>query len=271
MLKIFYMLTFLSQVQNMWADSRFFYEFKTVFDENKDLLTSAWCIAHPRLSSLVLSTAPSAAWSFAQSPLQPGPLHSPLSRVLSYFSIAFHSHSARKCPPCLLSPHLGSDLGHLWKKEERWHHGFLAFNVDWGAWCCFLPSSSSLIFLVFHSGHLSHLSSLPHLLLPTAYNIFIQTTFVLPKFSPFYNTTALGTLRLFPQEVFFFLIPPPFLYASYSIFKLLFPSAVGNTSVSHIKMNIYTRSTCAFLLVAYLPGTISLFSWPLPPVCSLVP
>lgn len=70
MLKIFYMLTFLSQVQNMWADSRFFYEFKTVFDENKDLLTSAWCIAHPRLSSLVLSTAPSAAWSFAQSPLQ---------------------------------------------------------------------------------------------------------------------------------------------------------------------------------------------------------
>lgn len=64
----------------------------------------------------------------------------------------------------------------------------------------------------------------------------------------------------FPKRSFFSLIPPPFLYASYSIFKLLFPSAVGNTSVSHIKMNVYTRSTCAFLLVAYLPGTISLFS-----------
>lgn len=104
------------------------------------------------------------------------------------------------------------------------------------------------------------------------YSIFIQATFILPKFSPFYNTTALSPLRLSP--LLFSPIPPSFLFASYFIFKLFFPSAVENILVSHIKANIYTMSTRAFLLTAYLPGTISSFSSLFPPTrglpCALV-
>lgn len=241
MLKIFYMLTFLFRVQNIWADSKTF--LKAVFDENKDLWTSACTLAQP--------------------PLQGSQLPSP---------IAFrHTQPGNAHAVCSLLT-LAQILGTYGRKKKRalvpWFPG-----IQLGCW--FLPPFLLLLLLQLcfpQWPSLTFVKPPTHPLTNTTYSIFIQATFILPKFSPFYNTTALSPLRL--SLLLFSPIPPSFLFASYFIFKLLFPSAVENILVSHIKANIYTMSTRTFLLIAYLPGTISSFSSLFPPTrglpCALV-
>lgn len=143
----------------------------------------------------------------------PDPLHSPFFKFPSCFLPLQSAHTQPEMPPCLISPHLSSG-GHFWKKEKKealvpW---FPAFNLGWEPdtvvlFFFLLPLS----FLVFHRAISNNISSFAHLLLATTHTIFIQTTIILLKYSPFYSTTALGALCPFPQEIFFFLYNPTFI------------------------------------------------------------
>lgn len=78
--------------------------FKIAFEENKDFFV---------YKCLVLSivTFPGFPGAFSSIPV---------------------THS-QKHPPCLLSPHLSSRLGHFWKKEKKEALASLVFNLHWVA------------------------------------------------------------------------------------------------------------------------------------------
>lgn len=139
------------------------------------------------------------------------------------------SHPARKCPHCLLSPHFSSDLGHLWKKEEK----SLGTMVSWHSTLILVSprsssTSSSSFSFVFHSGHLSHLSNLPHLLLPT------QPT-------AFSSRPHLSCLNSVPSKIQLLLVPwaSPLFFSLQSHLHSSLPPTSSSSSCSHLQLKIF--------------------------------